>query len=103
MPRGDKTGPNGNGSKTGRALGYCTGNSQAGFENNTATFGRGNGFGRRNGFGNGLGRGMQYRHGVSQHVYNTENVKEETLIQNQINILKDQLEYLEKKLNTLKN
>jgi hypothetical protein len=109
MPRGDKTGPNGDGPKTGRALGYCVGNNQAGFEANEATYGRGNGngFGRRNGNGNGngFGRGNGYGFRNSANNFTQEtilDVKEETLIQNQINILKDQLESLEEKLKTLK-
>ena len=97
MPRGDKTGPNGNGPKTGRGLGYCTGNNLPGFENNITTYGRGNGFGRRNHNGNGFGRGMGfgYRSGFDN------GVKEKTLVQNEINILKDQLESLEKRLKEL--
>jgi len=97
MPRGDKTGPNGNGPKTGRRLGYCTGNNLPGFENNIITYGRGNGFGRRNHNGNGFGRGMGfgYRNGFDN------GVKEKTLVQNEINILKDQLESLEKRLKEL--
>ena len=102
MPRGDKTGPNGNGSKTGLALGYCVGNNQAGFESNTNR-GNGRGFGRGNqnrngnGFGRGMGFGSQQR-GVSSLV----DVSEKTLIENEINILKDQLKSLEEKLKTLK-
>ncbi len=109
MPRGDKMGPNGNGSKTGRALGYCVGNNEAGFENNANTYGRGNGngFGRgnQNRNGNGFGRGMGYgfRHGATNFTQEIlTDVKEETLIQNQINILKDQLESLEEKLKNIK-
>ena len=109
MPRGDKTGPNGNGPKTGRALGYCVGNNEAGFENNANTYGRGNGngFGRgnqnRNGNGGGRGMGYGFRHGATNFTQEViPNVKEKTLIENQINILKDQLESLEEKLKTLK-
>ncbi len=32
MPAGDGTGPDGKGSRTGRGLGYCTGNSDPGFK-----------------------------------------------------------------------
>ena len=101
MPRGDKTGPNGNGPKTGRGLGYCTGNNLPGFENSTATYGRGNGFG--NHFGNGYGRRNGYGRGMGFGFRNRMNdgVKEKTLVQNQINILKDQLENLEKQLKEL--
>ena len=31
MPRGDRTGPRGKGPKTGRGLGFCTGNKSAGY------------------------------------------------------------------------
>jgi len=33
MPRGDKTGPQGKGPKTGRGLGLCTGNKTGGSNN----------------------------------------------------------------------
>ncbi len=107
MPRGDKTGPMGNGSKTGRGLGYCTGNNHPGFENNFIGFGRRNGrrFGKGYRHTNGYGRGNAYRfrHGVTNFTEEIiSDAKEETLIQNQINILKDQLDSLEKKLQNLK-
>ena len=103
MPRGDKTGPNGAGSKTGRTLGYCVGNKQAGFENNSIAYGRGNrrGFGRGNHYSNGFVRGIGFvfRH---QGVFDLVDISEKTLIENEINILKDQLLKLEEKLETLK-
>ena len=43
MPGGDGTGPNGQGSMTGRGAGYCTGYERPGFANP--------GFGRRKGPG----------------------------------------------------
>ncbi len=67
MPRGDGTGPTGQGPMTGRAAGYCTGSSSPGFANPAPkmgmgfrrgvgrVFGRGSGFGR--GGGHGFGRG----------------------------------------------
>lgn len=57
MPRGDRTGPNGQGSKTGRAAGFCSGNNEPGC---TSAGGRGGmgGLGARRGAGRGLGRGM---------------------------------------------
>ena len=54
MPRGDRTGPYGQGPMTGRATGYCTGYSMPGYMNPTPGFGRG----RRRGFGRGWGRGF---------------------------------------------
>ncbi|MFO7830848.1 MAG: DUF5320 domain-containing protein [Desulfuromonadaceae bacterium] len=57
MPRGDKTGPNGLGSRTGRGAGYCSGNNEPGC---TTAGGRGTagGLGGRRGGGRGLGRGL---------------------------------------------
>ena len=58
MPRGDRTGPRGQGPMTGRAAGYCAGYPVPGFANPTQGLGRG-GFGRgwRRGRGRGSGRG----------------------------------------------
>jgi hypothetical protein len=65
MPGGDGTGPMGEGPMTGRAAGYCAGNSQAGFANSMP----------RMGLGLGRGRGfMTYRYGnmqAGQHYYPT--------------------------------
>ena len=52
MPQGDKTGPRGQGPKTGRQLGDCEGAQPIG-----RGFGRG--FGFRCGFGRGFGWGFQ--------------------------------------------
>jgi hypothetical protein len=48
MPKGNKTGPEGHGPRTGRAAGFCAGFAAPGFGR-----GRGRGFG--------MGRGMGYR------------------------------------------
>ncbi|MBU7044731.1 MAG: DUF5320 domain-containing protein [Theionarchaea archaeon] len=56
MPRGDGTGPMGQGPRTGRAAGYCAGYNTPGFMNP----GVGGGFGRGRGFwGGGRGRGFR--------------------------------------------
>lgn len=52
MPRGNRTGPDGYGPMTGRALGYCAGYSSPGFA-------KGRGMGR--GYGRGFGRGFRGR------------------------------------------
>ncbi len=57
MPRGDGTGPAGMGPMTGRAAGYCTGNTVPGYANPYG--GRYPGAGRA--FGGGFGRGRGYR------------------------------------------
>lgn len=59
MPRGDRTGPDGMGSRTGRGLGYCSGYDSPGYTKcGFAGSGRGMGFGR--GFGRGLGFGRGF-------------------------------------------
>ena len=52
MPRGDGTGPSGQGRMTGRGLGYCTGYTQPGFINSGPGFRRG---------GRGFGGGFRQR------------------------------------------
>lgn len=52
MPYGDKTGPDGQGARTGRGLGNCNGQGGAG-----RGVGRGLGRGGGRGMGRGLGRG----------------------------------------------
>jgi hypothetical protein len=93
MPRGDRTGPNGAGQMTGRALGYCAGYNEPGF---TAEGGRGRGFGR--GLGGGRGRG--YGRGFSPAY---PDVSEKTLLENEIRVLKDQMSALEKRLSETKD
>lgn len=60
MPQGDRTGPTGQGPRTGRALGYCSGYDKPG---NTKGFdeGKGRGFGRGRGKGMGYGKGRRRR------------------------------------------
>jgi hypothetical protein len=59
MPAGDRTGPVGQGPRTGRALGFCSGHHTPGF---TKPFGggMGRGFGRGIGMGRGHGRYRNY-------------------------------------------
>lgn len=60
MPRGDRTGPVGNGQMTGRQMGYCAGYDVPGYAQG-GVFGCGMGRGRGRAFGG--GRGMAFRHG----------------------------------------
>ena len=60
MPRGDGTGPWGQGSMTGRGAGFCSGSGMPGYAN--PTLGRGFGWGGRGG-GGGRGRGFAGRGG----------------------------------------
>ena len=73
MPGGDKTGPQGYGPRTGRGLGYCSGNDHPGYA--TTPYGRGFGFFRRRGRGFGRGRGFWY-HGPNLPVYPSQNPQE---------------------------
>ena len=60
MPRGDGTGPWGQGSRTGRGLGYCSGYSTPGYTKGPG-MGLGRGFGRGRGIG--FGGGLAWRRG----------------------------------------
>lgn len=59
MPIGDKTGPNGQGPMTGRKLGFCTGNTQAGYVSDSPRRGMGRGISR------GIFSGMGFRRGMN--------------------------------------
>lgn len=64
MPRGDRTGPTGQGPFTGRGLGNCKGFDSPGFTKGMgAGMGRGGGMGRSMGYGGGFGRGAGYGRG----------------------------------------
>ena len=114
MPRGDRTGPLGEGPKTGRQMGYCTGHDGPGYVN--LHWRRGPGFGPGRGLGRGPGRGFRYGWGDGYgrgfgpepgfgygRVYGEiPGVSEKTLIENEIRMLKDQLSSLEDHLSKLK-
>jgi hypothetical protein len=101
MPRGDKTGPEGQGPMTGRGIGYCSGYPNPGFVNNF--FGRGIS-GRDRIFGRGMGAGFRggrgaftgyYHHGISS--YPAFSKKDE------LNILEVQAKNLKKELEEIQN
>jgi hypothetical protein len=64
MPGGDRTGPRGEGSRTGRGAGFCSGYDSPGYMNPAAGYGRGIRFGMGGMMGGrmGGGRGRGYRH-----------------------------------------
>lgn len=66
MPRGDRTGPNGLGSRTGRGAGYCSGNNEPGCTTAGGRGGGAGGLGGRRGGGRGLGRGPGQGQGLGQ-------------------------------------
>ncbi len=91
MPRGDRTGPDDAGLMTGRRMGYCAGYDEPGYTT-------GSGCGRMN--GRGRGRSCGGRRYGRYHV--SADVSEKTLLENEIRILKDQMESLEKRLRRIK-
>ncbi|MCK4537621.1 MAG: DUF5320 domain-containing protein [Candidatus Krumholzibacteria bacterium] len=58
MPRGDRTGPQGGGPRTGRAAGFCAGYDSPGYMNQAETLRGGGGFGGRMGMANRRGAGF---------------------------------------------
>jgi len=101
MPGGNKTGPFGEGPKTGRGLGYCSGFNWPGFHNSNENIG--NGFGR--GWGNRWGRSNKnrYRQGYGRFAENrSATVSEVTLLENEARILKEQLASIEMQLSDFK-
>lgn len=91
MPGFDRTGPQGRGSMTGRQFGKCNDNVDS-VNYRHRRGGRGNSRGA--GFGNRIGYGRNQLHFLTD-------VSEKTLIENEINVLKDQLNSLEKRLQEL--
>ena len=95
MPRGDRTGPFGEGPRTGRQMGYCVSNDHPGFMSQN--------FAGRGRLGRGFRGGLGFRHGSGNVNYggNIPDVTEKTLIENEIRILKDQLSSLEERLSKI--
>lgn len=116
MPRGDGTGPWGQGSRTGRGLGYCSGYSTPGYTKGPG-MGLGRGFGRGQGIG--YGRGLAWRRGgggvgfrgnwgvraplyepgvFAQPIYEPAMTPED-----QVKMLKQEKEYLESEFKSMTN
>lgn len=121
MPRGDKTGPQGMGPRTGRGMGYCSGYDVPGFMNPgpgaVGRFfsgglglarGRGRampGYGMGMAWGRGTGRGRGYSSFPSYPEAGPpaplSAEEEKTFIQGSIAALKSRLEEMEKRLSEL--
>ena len=103
MPRGDGTGPSGQGPLTGRGRGYCAGFNVLGFMN--PGFGRG--FGRGLGFGRGFtwrARFMPPRMPVQQVQPQVITEKQEKqYLEEELEILKQEIEEIQKRLKELKD
>ena len=96
MPRGDKKGPAGLGPLTGRRMGYCAGNT-----NSESNSGIGFGRGMRNGNGRGFNQGSGRGFGRNLNSQGTQNFSNKEAIESEINIIKEQLSFLEQKLEKL--
>ncbi len=91
MPGGDRTGPSGGGPLTGRRMGNCAGTENAG-----SGLGFGRGFFRRawgSGRGYGFGRGFGFYGSKADPDPSDENA-----INDEINVIKNRLQSLEKLL-----
>lgn len=109
MPRGDGTGPMGQGSMTGRGMGLCAGNTSPGFMNVGRGFfgvGRGgrpwgSGMGRAWGGGRGMGRGQWRSSNWGGAPYNYAPVSaedEKKYVNEEIKALQTELDNLKKYL-----
>lgn len=103
MPGGDRTGPAGRGSMTGRGLGYCAGYSAPGFT-------RGYGMGLGRGGGRGRGRGYWRWSGSRDPYYEPYVLNPPRYVPvspigkiDQITMLKQEKEYLESEMEGIKN
>ncbi|MBN2828852.1 MAG: DUF5320 domain-containing protein [Candidatus Cloacimonetes bacterium] len=89
MPRGDRTGPNGEGPMTGRRMGSCNDGTRVGVAG-------GRGLGRRCGGGRGFGRGFGIRGCYNAADYSPESEKK--ALEAEISMLRDELAAVEKRL-----
>ncbi|RKX69651.1 hypothetical protein DRP43_04155 [candidate division TA06 bacterium] len=116
MPYGDRTGPEGFGPRTGRGMGYCSGYNQPGYA--SGGYGRGRGFGRGGGFGRGFGRwfgrsvgrwfgarepGFNYpSYDYPEQSRNPVTAEDEkTYLENEMNMLKKEMDAIDKRLKEL--
>lgn len=100
MPQGDRTGPNGMGSRTGRALGYCAGYDSPGFTEGMHMC-RGHGFGRGRGFGHGFGRGFGRSMSKSDYIQEPTPVskeQEKQMLEEELQELKQRIKEIESNL-----
>ena len=112
MPSGDRTGPRGFGSRTGRGLGYCAGYDSPGYTKGpgmgrSGAWGRGGGWGRGRGGirgrGYGYGRGWGWDYRSPAYVPYSPLVPPQISTENQLSRLKQEKEYLEADLNSIKS
>ena len=98
MPRGDGTGPAGQGPMTGRRMGYCAGFNVPGFMNF--------------GFGRGFGRGFSWRREmpIQQQVVPIQQIQpqviteqqEREMLEQELELIKQEMNEIQKRLKELK-
>ncbi len=98
MPRGDRTGPNGAGSMTGRGAGLCGGNTTGGFTSSGAGMGAGNRAGRGMGMNQNSGLGTGIRGGRN---YNRAGMAAPEAPADNSTGLQQQMDTMQKQLNTI--
>ena len=98
MPSGDKTGPEGLGPRTGRALGYCSGYDSPGYMKGIPRGGRG--YGR--GYGRGFSRGRRYYPYLDEPYYQNRYPVYPTEPYSEMN-KEDEKHYLENLVKNLEN
>jgi hypothetical protein len=96
MPQGDRTGPMGQGPRSGRALGFCSGNDSPGNQK-----GFGGGMGRTSGKGKGMGRGRGF--GRGRNFVNDADTPQMKSVskEDEIKLLKSQAESLEQSIKNI--
>jgi len=93
MPQGNGTGPAGQGSMTGRGMGFCAGLNAPGFMN--GGFGRGRGFGRR-------ARAIQTRPIQPVQPAVITEKQEKQFLEQDLEALKEEMKAIEERLKELK-
>ena len=93
MPRGDGTGPAGQGRMTGRGMGFCAGFNAPGFMNYS-----GRGLGR----GMGFGRGYGWRRFSTEPVVKPTKEQEKNILESQVKMLESDQEQITQEISDLK-
>lgn len=105
MPGGDRTGPLGQGSMSGRGLGFCLGASAPGAWTSGPGRGRGQGYGRLGGLGFRCGRGGGWRWAVPSFLPfgsgRAPTITEKEALEQEAQSLKDRLSQIEQKLSAI--
>ncbi len=115
MPKGDRSGPMGQGAMTGRGLGFCQGDDTPGYAKNFGNGagmgrGQGRGFGGGRGFGFGGGRGFGFGRGLGRGNFwggfgmagrGMSQKDEARMLKSQAEVLKDSLRDIEQQISDL--